>query len=323
MKGNHTIIVFLCAVLALSACQPAPLNPAEDLKATSTAAMKTVEALGTQLSVLPTTTPPGGVVVTPPTKVPTPTIKPSNTPAPVITATAVPTEVTPWNSCDAAALVDETISDGAKLEPGTKFVKTWTLQNIGSCTWTSDYKLVFDSGEAMTTSISKAITAVEVKPGDSVTVSVKMTAPEIAGDYTGFWKLANGQGYTFGLTGVGKPFWVYIKVGPETRDKFAVLSAPVTVYPTTFKGYCGSNGVVVYFTGWITTNKAGKVVYHFEGTDIGDSPHEIIFVGADTMKVYHTWEFRRGYHENWVRLVIDSPNNQTFQKTEYDVECTN
>jgi hypothetical protein len=215
--------------------------------------------------------------------------------------------------------------DQAKLTPGTEFVKTWTLRNAGTCTWTKDYRLVFESGEAMTNSTSVAFVKDEVTPGDSVKISVKMTAPDDQGEHVGFWKLANTQGLRFGIGGEGKAFYVQIIVEPETKDDFAVISAPVFTAPTTFKGNCGKNGITIYFTGKIKTNKAGKVKYHWEEKDNGvdNSVNEIIFYGADEATVSASRTFRRGYNEQWIRLFIDFPNNQDFTKVRYDVECTN
>jgi hypothetical protein len=194
--------------------------------------------------------------------------------------------------------------------------------NTGTCTWNSNYKLVFESGEAMTKVTSKALTLADVAPGDMVTVSVDMVAPDAAGEYTGFWRLTNSYGQPFGLTGLGKAFWIYVKIGPATADPFAVLSAPVSVYPTTFKGYCGNGGLVITFTGYIKTNKAGTVQYHWEGYGMTPSgPQEVILVGADQARVTYTTKIYTGYHENSIYLVIDEPNHQAFDRVKYDINC--
>jgi hypothetical protein len=319
------IIAIVMVILLGSACQPAAPSSSDSLIASSTAAMKTVEVLGTKLA---------GVKISTSTLEPvTPTMKPSATQTNASTKTLNPTKTptvfsTPtisWNSCDAAEFISETIVDQAKLAPGTEFVKTWTLRNVGTCTWTKDYRLVFESGEAMTNSTSVAFVKDEVTPGDSVTMSIKMTAPEIQGEHVGFWKLTNTQGLRFGIGGEGKAFYIQIIVEPETKDDFAVLSAPVFTAPTTFKGNCGKKGVTIYFTGRIKTNKAGKVKYHWEEKDSGvdSSVTEIIFYGADEVTVSSYRTFVRGYNEQWIRLYIDFPNHQDFPKVRYDVECTN
>ena len=71
-----------------------------------------------------------------PTQAPTATpVPPTNTPAPTAT------RITP---CDWIHFVaDVSVPDGTTFEPGDTFVKTWRLQNRGTCTWTPEYRLVF------------------------------------------------------------------------------------------------------------------------------------------------------------------------------------
>src|SRR5271157_1067465 len=54
------------------------------------------------------------------------------------------------STCNWAQFVaDVTVPDGTTLAPGATFTKTWRLENIGNCTWTTSYALVFSSGSAM------------------------------------------------------------------------------------------------------------------------------------------------------------------------------
>jgi len=78
-----------------------------------------------------------------------------------------------------------------------KFTKTWRLKNIGNCTWTRDYALVFSGGDQMSGSAVVSLTG-EVPPGATVDVSVNLTAPATEGSYTGYWKLRNASGVFFG-----------------------------------------------------------------------------------------------------------------------------
>jgi hypothetical protein len=224
------VLIYTLLLLFLSACQPVVTNPNDSLIASSTAAMKTVEALGTLLAGQPSDTP------TPMTSTPVPsqtnTFPPVNTFTPTSTSTVINTPTTAWNSCDAAEYVSETIVDKAVIVPGMEFIKTWTLRNIGSCTWNKDYRLVFESGNAMTNTTSIAFVKDEVEPGESVTLAVNMTAPEIEGEHVGFWKLANSQGIRFGLGGEGKAFYIQIITAPETKDDFKVTSAISSTAPT-------------------------------------------------------------------------------------------
>jgi Ig-like domain from next to BRCA1 gene len=115
--------------------------------------------------------------------------------------------------CDRAQFVtDVTVPDGMRFNPGATFTKTWRLRNIGTCTWTTAYTMVFDSGTQMGTTTSVPFTQ-DVPPGGTIDLSVNMTAPNTAGNYTGFWKFKNASGTPFGIgVGANSPWWVKINV---------------------------------------------------------------------------------------------------------------
>ena len=91
-------------------------------------------------------------------------------------------------------IADVTIPDGTNFTPGTAFKKTWRLKNIGTCAWnSSDVSLVFDSGEKMGSPASVALST-SVNPGQTVDITVDMTAPSTAGHYFGYWKFKSTAG---------------------------------------------------------------------------------------------------------------------------------
>ncbi len=112
------------------------------------------------------------------------------------TVTAIPTSII-VSSCNGSAYVsDVTIPDNTVMAPGANFVKTWALQNTGTCTWTTSYKLVPISGNSMGGTSTNL--TVSVAPSQQIQVSVSMTAPTTAGTYTGYWRLADDTGSAFG-----------------------------------------------------------------------------------------------------------------------------
>lgn len=154
-----------------------------------------------------------------PTDTPQPTF--TNTPeaTPTWTSTVAPTPqpviINPTSStssssssdaCDSSEFVgDVTIPDGAKMLPGQTFKKTWLLKNNGTCNWTEDYEVIFVSGKDMdgdNTPID-----VKVSSGAQVKVSVTFVAPTSEGSYTGYWKMTNEEGASFGAS-----FYVQIAV---------------------------------------------------------------------------------------------------------------
>jgi len=160
----------------------------------STDAANTLAALqtaSTSTPELPSATPAGPTA----TGFPQLIFTPPNTTTP---ATATPVSISnPVSSCNASVYVsDVTIPDNTVMAPGAGFVKTWALQNTGTCTWDTTYKLVYISGNLMGGAATKLTSS--VAPSQQVQVSVSLTTPTTAGTYTGYWRLADGQGNAFG-----------------------------------------------------------------------------------------------------------------------------
>lgn len=136
----------------------------------------------------------------------------SNTPAPL---TAIPTFQTlaPVSRCDAIQFLgDVTYPDGSLVSQNAGFVKTWRIRNIGTCSWTPSYALVFVSGDQMSGPSVVALPQ-NVNPGQTVEMSVNLTAPGKKGDYRGYWKLRNASGALFGWgEQADTAFWVDIEV---------------------------------------------------------------------------------------------------------------
>lgn len=139
------------------------------------------------------------------------------------TATLLPTEttiilptkaftstLTPSGSLDSGCnnsiyVSDVTIPDNTVLSPNQQFVKTWRIQNTGTCTWTSSYMINNVSGDKMR---GQGINLSEnVLPGNSMEVSVTLIAPNTPGTYQDVWQLQDDNGVYFGAI-----FTVIIKV---------------------------------------------------------------------------------------------------------------
>lgn len=97
---------------------------------------------------------------------------------------------------NAGYVSDLTIQDGETTAAGTKFTKTWSVVNSGTCEWTTAFKLGFQEGDQMGGAVVALPDAVQ--PGETVPVSVALTAPAAAGTYEGKWILVNDQGAPFG-----------------------------------------------------------------------------------------------------------------------------
>lgn len=111
-------------------------------------------------------------------------------PPPAPTSTSVPGACT-----DAMQFVaDVTVPDGTVFGPNEPFVKTWRVRNAGSCNW-SGYRVAFSDGEPMGT-MEQPIP--DTSAGQEVEISVEMTAPGGAGNYTGRWQVESPTGANLG-----------------------------------------------------------------------------------------------------------------------------
>ena len=116
--------------------------------------------------------------------------------------------------CLAASLVSEEIPDGTLVNPGDSFVKIWTLQNIGTCTWTEEFTLVYHHGVVMSAGQRFPFSG-SVAPGQSISLQVNMIAPGAPGTYQSFWTIESPTGEYFGPSANGT-FWVTIVVPTAT-----------------------------------------------------------------------------------------------------------
>ena len=106
-------------------------------------------------------------------------------------------------ACDSAQFIDHVIVDvpvaqGTLVMPGIHFTKSWQVKNQGTCDWTADYALVQSGGDALGTAEEAALPGL-VAAGETVDISVCLTAPAQAGSYRGEWMLRNGEGQLFGV----------------------------------------------------------------------------------------------------------------------------
>ncbi|MGD0878978.1 MAG: NBR1-Ig-like domain-containing protein [Anaerolineales bacterium] len=163
----------------------------------STDAANTLAALQLASTLTPslsTDTPIGSPVVT---GFPQFNFTPPDTTATVLPIATQAPITNPVSSCnDSAYVSDVTIPDNTVMAPGASFVKTWALQNTGTCTWDTSFQLIFASGSQMGGASTKLTSS--VAPSQQVQISVPLTAPNTAGSYTGYWRLADDQGSAFG-----------------------------------------------------------------------------------------------------------------------------
>lgn len=163
---------------------------------------ETEEAPVTEEPAAPTDAPATEV---PATSVPATPVPPTAVPATAVPATVVPTAVpstpvataTPVPCYQVTFVSDVTIPDGTKIPGGNTFNKTWRLKNSGSCTWDTRFDIAFVKGTLLAAQKVYDLQSV-VKPGETVDITIQMTAPTTNGEYKSEWKLLNPNGEAFG-----------------------------------------------------------------------------------------------------------------------------
>jgi hypothetical protein len=215
MKKTFALYVLLCLSILLASCNFPSIQQTQVVTPDSPEGVMTAVALTVAANEVATQITGGNQNTQPvqnttePIILASPTVQPTAQPTATNQPSATPTSI----PCDRAAFVsDVTVPDGTEINKGETFTKTWRLKNNGSCTWNNNYDLVFDSGDAMSGPVDLDFTGT-VAPGQTIDISVELTAPNTTGTYKGYWKLRNSSNAEFGIGLNGSnPFWVEIEV---------------------------------------------------------------------------------------------------------------
>ena len=180
-------VVLLTGCISVSSAPGTPTAPAQFVTST----LPPTKAL-----VLPSTVTPKTPVATAATGTP---------------ATQVPT-APPDCKVQAVLLEDVTIPDDTRVPAGEPFTKTWRFKNTGTCHW-SGYTINFLTGDRMDAPNSAPIP--DTLAGETVDVSLELTAPTADGSYSGYFTLKDAEGESINV-GTEKTFWLKIIVGNPT-----------------------------------------------------------------------------------------------------------
>jgi polar amino acid transport system substrate-binding protein len=185
------------------------------------------------------------------------------TPTPAATSTAAP----PAGCVDGLTFVGHPDGMGSpsnpiQVGPGQKFTKVWRVKNTGTCTWDSNYELVFSSGARM--GGQPAPIQGQVAPGQEYDVAVDFVAPQGGGTYQSIWQMTNAQG-----TGLGERLKVSVVVTPGPTVTPAPTNTPTPGIVFTVDRDQIKQGECVNFY-WKVDN-VKEVYFYAEGEDWRDN----------------------------------------------------
>ncbi len=308
MKRATTLITsLLITSMLITGCGLSGATQTPDQGMVQTSVAETIVALQATMAANATPTPalPTETPTTQPTLTPEATLQPTAMPSPTVTSRPA------YLISD---VKDITYPDNTVVNPGDKFTKTWRVTNAGVSTWTSDFKIVFVSGNQM--SAGTPAIGQSVAPNQSVDISLELTAPSTPDTYTGYFMLQAPNGARFGFGSDGNnAFWVKVKV--ETF--FQVTNAKANVSPTSYSGTCP---YAFSLSATITVTAPGTVTYKYV-TSTGESKlYTMTFTaaGSNTSAV-ETWTVTASQTLD-VHIYVDSPNHQDFSVVSIPVTCT-
>jgi len=219
-----------------------------------------------------------------------PTVAPLNLPTAALPG--MPTVA----ACNATPiLLGESPEDGKDVIINSSFTKSWTIKNMGTCSWNPNYKVKFMSGDAMSGPSAQSFGAT-VTPGNSLTISLGLKAPGGLGTYKGVWGFYDDKDVFFGQA------WVEIDVVPSitsTSSAFAV---------TKIKFYqLAPNDCNILAD--ITASSAGTITFYWVQSGVNGNVRTQVFSAAGTFT--SAWTMPPA-STHTMSIYVDVPNHATF-----------
>lgn len=203
------LALLLMSLLALGACTPgADAEPTPDTNMVYTQAAETVAAQLTNQAPKEPTLDPNLIrteaaqtveaeIAKKATNTPIATLPPLGTLAP-LPALASPTPALPVSSAgNAAEWRGQWPADGSDITVTNDTDVQWTLKNIGTKTWTTEYQYRFYLGETQFHKYTSYKLPKQVLPGEEVTITVDMKSTMPKGNYYEMWVLTDENGINF------------------------------------------------------------------------------------------------------------------------------
>lgn len=314
MRRSIKILLFNLPILAavlLSSCSAE--KPTEDPQTIiQTSVAQTVAAQNT-LQVPNTATPTAAVL---PTKTPFQQITPTLPISPTFTLPASSTYV----QCASASLGSESIIDGTIFKPGEQFTKTWEITNTSTCTWTTSYKVVFWDGDVLGGGYVYNLPQA-VGPGQTVPISLILTAPTADGSYRSEWKLQTPDNINFGVGYLNSAFYTEIAVSSKQKPPYRITSVTTSITRIPQTGCPANTLFTVYAT--VATNGPVEFSYKWDQSDGNESgENQLMMKSAATKTFSREWKFGRANTQGpkWISFILTSPSHQEY-RVDFEFVC--
>lgn len=271
----------------------------------------------------------------PVTDTPAATLQPSKTPFASPTLGTPISLVSPTTSsntsgkveCAKASLQDETVVDGKIFKPGQEFIKTWYIKNESTCVWDTTYKIIFWSGDLLGGGYYYQLPQVTA-PGQTVPISLVLTAPTAPGYYRSEWKLQTPDNISYGVGMYQAAFYTEIEVAnltTTTAIAYDIVDASLVITREPKYG-CQPANMVYTANVTIKTNGPLKFKYTIKQQDGNNSYKRSVemkeagvFTDSD-----HVWKLGRAASQNsnrWMQLVITDPFYREYPIVKFDFYC--
>ena len=314
----HILLTLIFAIaLLVTACGGSNENPEAAIQ-TSVA-----ETVAAQTPIVITSTP---AETLPATKTPfaVPTL---GSPIPLVSPTTGSTTSGKVECAKASLQEDGPPVDGKIFKPGEAFTKTWYIKNESTCIWDTTYKIIFWSGDILGGGYYYQLPQV-TGPGQTVPVSLVLTAPSTPGKYRSEWKLQTPDNLSYGVGVYQSAFYTEIEVAnltTTTAITYDIVDASLVITRDPPTG-CAPANMVYTANVTIVTNGPLKFRYTIRQQDgnSGNSTKVEMKEAGKYTNSDHVWKLGRAASQNsnrWMQLVITEPFYREYPIVKFDFYC--
>jgi hypothetical protein len=223
--------------------------------------------------------------------------------------------------CAKASLSSETVPDGIVFKPGEQFTKTWQITNTSNCVWDTNYKIIFWNGDIMGGGYVYNLPQV-TGPGQTLPISLVLTAPASSGTYRSEWKLQTPDKINFGVGMYDRPFYTEIVVSDDKNPPYGILSVDYQITREPATG-CPFN---IWYTVHATITVSGpyEFSYYWAQKDGNNSGVKTIYMDkAGSRTISREWKvsINDSQGDRWMQIIVTDPVYREYGKATWPFEC--